>query len=54
MSANKTCLVFYDGVLKHVNTDGVTVAFINFWQYGREWAKENYPEYYNQFIEEPF
>lgn len=54
MSANKTCLVFCDGVLKHVNTDGVVVAFINFWHYGRDWAKANYPEYYDLFINEPF
>ena len=47
---NKTCLVFCDGVLKHVNKAGKTIAFVNFWHYGREWAKENYPQFYEQFL----
>ncbi len=54
MVANKTCLVFCDGVLKHVDSKGSVIAFINFWNYGREWVSENYPQFYEEFINEPF
>ena len=57
MSVNKTCLVFCDGVLKHVNTDGVTVASIDLNRLDSDTISAYYPDYvdiYNNYLNEAF
>ena len=57
MAAPKTCLVFCDGVLKHVNTDGVTVASIDLNRLNSATISAYYPDYvdiYNNYLNEVF
>lgn len=45
MAAPKTCLVFCNGVLKHVNTDGVIVASIDLNRLDSATISAYYPHY---------
>lgn len=49
MSANKTCLVFCDGVLKHVNTEGLVIASIDFNKLDMATISSNYPDYVDAY-----
>ena len=58
MAANKkTCLVFKNGTLKHVNSKGEVIAIINLHKLDHKVIKEHYPEHYFEYLElldEPF
>jgi hypothetical protein len=53
----KTCLVFCNGVLKHVNSKGKVIATINLHKLDDKVIKQHYPQHYFEYLElldEPF